>query len=382
MSFQLENMDAGNLLLRVRQATGRPMLEMGEWSCQPFYGGGGEGLGIYRYRGQGIDRGEQVIWSIILKVFGEPAEAMAVTDWNYWRREVDVYQSDFLDHLPEGIRAPVCMGVQELGRGRVGVWSEDIVELVKDWSIEEYGFVAYDFGRFNGEYLSGLPIPTYPWLSRRWLHGWVERSGPSIPVLKRNLDNPWIKRVYPPDVLQILDKIWQERDWYYNLLAQLPQTLCHMDAFRRNLFICRGSGQDRETIAIDWAFVGPGAVGEELVPLIMATIAFREFDISKMIELEKRVVEGYLAGLSDVGWMVNAQQVWLGYMAAASLRYTVGAFGNVIPILLDEQLHPVMERSLNSSFEDICDYWSEFFLQSADHLLPKTIRFANELGLA
>lgn len=381
MVFQLENMDAANLLPRVRQVTGRPSLEMGEWSCHPFHGGHGGGLGIYRYRGQGIDRGERVDWSIILKVFGEPAEAKPVTEWNYWRREVDVYQSDFLDHLPEGIRAPYCMGVQEFGQGRVGVWSEDIVELVTDWSIEDYGLVAYDFGRFNGEYLSGHPIPSYPWLSRRWLHHWVERGAPFIPLLKQNLDNPWIKRVYPPDTLEVLDKLWQERAWYLQLLEQLPQTLCHMDAFRRNLFICRGSGQDRETIAIDWSFVGPGAVGEELVPLIMATVVFREVDISHMFELEKQVVEGYLAGLSDVGWQVNARQVWLGYTAAASLRYTVGAFGNSIPTLLDEQLHSVMERSFNRSFEDICDYWREFFYQTANYLTAKTHEFAGELGL-
>jgi len=91
MSEQFEAVDAGTLLPLVQQATGRPTLELGEWSWQAVQGGAGEGLGIFRYHGQATDQGELVNWSLILKVFGESAEAPTLTVWNYWRREVDVY---------------------------------------------------------------------------------------------------------------------------------------------------------------------------------------------------------------------------------------------------------------------------------------------------
>jgi len=52
--------------------------------------------------------------------------------------------------------------VQELGQSRVGLWLEDIVEGKSDWTLADYGKVAYELGRFNGTYLTGQPIPDFP----------------------------------------------------------------------------------------------------------------------------------------------------------------------------------------------------------------------------
>jgi hypothetical protein len=381
MSEQFEAVDAGTLLPLVQQATGRPTLELGEWSWQAVQGGAGEGLGIFRYHGQATDQGELVNWSLILKVFGESAEATTLTVWNYWRREVDVYQSDLLANLPEGIRAPQCFAVQGQGQGRVGVWLEDIVEAKPNWTIADYGRVAYDFGRFNGLYLTGQPIPTYPWLSQQWLRGWVELNVPFVALLQQNLAHPLVKRVYQPEVAKNLFQLWADRDWYLQVLERLPQTLCHMDAFRRNLFICQASVANQETVAIDWAFVGPGAVGEELVPLIEASIGFMEVDVSNALELQKQVLEGYLAGLSDVGWQGDPRQVRLGYTAAASLRFTVGLLV-IVPRILDEQVHPIIEQFFKKPMGEICDYWAELFRQSTSRLPVEARKLAQELGLA
>jgi len=380
MSEQFETNGAGTLLPLARQATGRPTLELGDWSWQPIQGGAGEGLGIYRYLGQATNQGELVNWSLILKVFGESAEATPLTAWNYWRREVDVYQSDFLENLPGGIRAPQCFAVQEQGQGRIGLWLEDIVGDKLEWSIADYGQVAYDFGRFNGFYLTAQPIPTYPWLSQQWLRGFVERTIPSIALLQQTLDHQWVKRVYLPDVAQNLFQLWAEREWYLQILTCLPQTLCHMDAFRRNIFIRRAPDESQETVAIDWAFVGSGAVGEELVPLIEASIGFMEVDLSDVLELENQVLEGYLAGLSDVGWQGDARQIRLGYTAAASLRYTVGVADT--SSLTDEQFHPLIEQTFKKPMGEICDYWAEFFRQSTSRLPVEAGKLAQELGLA
>jgi hypothetical protein len=382
LSEQFETVDAGTLLPLVRQATGRSTLELNQWSWQTVLGGIGEGLGIFRCLGQATDQGEPVNWSLILKVFGEPAEATPLTAWNYWRREVDVYQSDFLANLPGGIRAPQCFAVQEQGQGRLGLWLEDIVEAKPDWSISDYARVAYDFGRFNAFYLMEQPMPTYSWLSQQWLRGWAERNAPLIPLLQQSMNHPWIGRAYPPDVAQNLFQLWAEREWYLQVLTRLPQTLCHMDAFRRNLFSCQTSDERRETVAIDWAFVGPGAIGEEVVPLIEATVCFLEVDISDKLELEKQVLEGYLAGLANVGWRGNPRLVQLGYMAAASLRYIIGPIANALPLLLNEQLHPVVEQIFKKPMGEFCDYQAEFLRHSTTRLPVEARKLAQELGLA
>jgi len=381
MSGQFEAVDAGTLLPLVQQATRRPMLELGEWTWDTVQGGMGEGLGIFRYHGQATDQDESVNWSLILKVFGEPDEATALTDWNYWRREVDVFQSDFLANLPEGIRAPHCFAVQEIGQGRVGVWFEEIVEEEPDWTLEDYGQVAYNFGRFNGAYLTGQPIPDYPWLSQQWLRGWVERNAPFIPRLQQNLDHPWVKRLYPPDVAQNTFRLWAERDWYLQLLTRLPHTLCHMDVFRRNLFISQTLAGSRETVVIDWAFMGPGAIGEELVPLIEASILFLEVDLSDALELEKQVLEGYSAGLSDIGWQGDTRQTRLGYITAASLRFGI-VVSAVLPIMLDEQLHPMVEQTFKRPMAELCDYWVEWNRRRIPRFTEEAHQLAQELGLA
>ena len=61
------------------------------------------------------------------------------------------------------------------------------------------------------------------------------------------------------------------RERLLDALGRLPQTLCHHDAFRRDL-VAHG---DR-IVALDWAFVGRGPVGAEISPLVSATLTFRE----------------------------------------------------------------------------------------------------------
>ncbi len=71
-----------------------------------------------------------------------------------------------------------------------------------------------------------------------------------------------------------------------------------MDAHRRNLFPpVEHDGEQRCTM-IDWAFTGPGALGEELAPLVIATAAFSGMDVDESLALEDVVFDAYLEGLS------------------------------------------------------------------------------------
>jgi hypothetical protein len=196
------------------------------------------------------------------------------------------------------------------------------------------------------------------------------------------LDHPSVKRAYPPDVAEKLFQLWAERDWYFHILAQLPQTLCHMDAFRRNLFISQTLAGNQETVVIDWAFVGPGAIGEELAPLISATIIFFEVDFSDLLGLEKQILEGYVAGLSAAGWQGDTRQVRLGYMAAASLRYSVGTMSNVLTMALNEQIHPIVEQLYKKPMGELFDHVAESRRQVTSRLSIETHKLARELGLA
>src|SRR5438309_3595584 len=84
------------------------------------------------------------------------------------------------------------------------------------------------------------------------------------------------------------------------MLARLeagPQTLCHLDFHPGNLF-----GGESETVVVDWAYCGLGALGEDAGNLVPDTLLDGFVAADRGAELEQVVWDGYLAGLADAGW--------------------------------------------------------------------------------
>ena len=75
--------------------------------------------------------------------------------------------------------------------------------------------------------------------------------------------HPLLTAYFAPEELAALRQLWADRQHYLGKLAQLPQTLCHLDAHRGNL-----SWQGDDLAMFDWAFVGAGALGEELAAFV------------------------------------------------------------------------------------------------------------------
>jgi hypothetical protein len=351
----------------VRRATHSPTVEVSDWSVYPIHSGGGEGLGVYRFVGTGEDRGQQVGWSLILKAFGVPAEGGEEGDWNYWRREAMVYRSGLLDDLPGGIAAPRCLGVEELADGIVWLWLEDVAPANDEpWPLDRYALAARHLGQFNGAYLAGHSLPDTPWLSTNWLQGWVGANEAAIAHLKRVLDHSLVRQVYPEGVARSFLRLWAERELVFGQLDSLPHTLCHLDAFRRNLLDRRLSDGSHQTLVLDWAFVGKGALGEELGPLIQASVEFFEAEGIAAQELEEAAFQGYLTGLADTGWRGDPRVVRFGYAASTALRYGVGTVRLVLPILLDEHLHAQVEQLLGRPKEEVFEKWAE----ETRHMVP------------
>ena len=131
---------------------------------------------------------------------------------------------------------------------------------------------------------------------------------------------------------------WEKRQRYLAVLESLPQTLCHMDVFARNILPRLGASGELEHILVDWVFCGPGAVGEELVSLVMANLFFAETPYEQADDLEIQVMESYLTGLEEAGWLGDPRLAQLGFAIGAALRYDVGAIRLILPFLLTEGL--------------------------------------------
>lgn len=325
-----------------------------DWTCHRLIGGAGKGLGIWRVAGNALTDGTSQPWSVILKGLAPSQADLLPSAWDWPHREREMYRSGLLADLPGRIRTPTCYGEADQPDGSVWLWLEDITDKsIGPWSLDLYAAVARHLGEFNGAYLVDRMVPEDPLPSRGWLQGWVEASAPSISELTEAANHHLVRQVYPPHVAAAYRRLWAERHAYYALLEQLPQTFCHLDAFRRNLFMRQNSDGMDETVVIDWEFAGIATVGEELASLVVASVFFMDVSLDNARQLQATVLASYIDGLQDAGWRGDPDLVRKGYAVAAVLRYGVGSPLRILPFLLDERFHPRLVQLMGRPMSDI-----------------------------
>ena len=329
-----------------------PAAQLIDARAERIVGGDGQGLGVYRVRGTARLGDEARCWSAIVKVLPSAGDQPG-DHWCYAEREVRAYRSGLIANLAGGLESPKCLAAQTDQAGRHHLWLEDLGSQDAAWTIERHACAARCLGRFNAAYLAEATIPDLPWLSRRWLRGWLAESAHAVETLPRYRDHPLVRRVYPPQVMADIVEVWRHRERLLDALDRLPRTLCHNDAFRRNL-----AWRADELLGLDWAFIGPGPIGAELSPLVSATVAFAEVRPEDRSELEEAVVSAYLTGLHDAGWRGSTDQVWLGYAATSLLRYGPGTVRLVAPALLDPSVQKHVAEVLGMSFDAVVDHWA------------------------
>jgi hypothetical protein len=273
----------------------------------------------------------------------------------YWKREFLTYASGLLDALPPGVRAPRCFGAEERPDGTAWLWLEDLGEDAGPaWTLDRYALVAQDAGRLNGAYLSGRPLPAVPWLSAGVARAIAERFGRGIERLPELAGHPLVRRQWPdPGMAERIARLWRERERFFRALAGLPQTLGHLDLFRRNVFVGRAPEGRDETVAVDWAFLGTAAVGEEIAPLVCASTAHADADPARVRELGELSFAGYLTGLREARWHGDARLARLGYTAGV-IRYGLAAIGLVAA--LEPEVAAQAERAWGSFGDQLDRY--------------------------
>lgn len=327
------------------------------WSTERLVGGAGEALGVWRVSGTATVDGTSMPWTMILKgwpAFDGPDDPKV---WNWPRREARAYGSGVLDDLPGGIRAPRCLGSHVTEDGSEWAWLAPLSDgAVESWTPAHFTLVSRHLGQFNGAYLTGHPLPDAPWLSYQWTRQWTEAASLSIEMLDSLTGDPLVSRACPPSLVRAFKRTWEERQAWYETLESLPQTFSHLDAFNRNIFLSPGFGGELETRLIDWGFAGIAAVGEEIAPMVAASIIF---DAAPWIEpamLDEIVFEGYLRGLRDAGWAGDEQLARMGYTGSVALRYGIGTIRVLLGYFLDVEGQETIEEIYGKSISDIADH--------------------------
>jgi hypothetical protein len=355
------------LLPIVQSAYSEQIIQIHNWTCVQLGGGIGGGT-IFRFAGQEEVSEKVIDWSVILKILKPSGNNIHITDWNYYKREADAYHSGWLDNLPEGIAAPRCLDVAEFPDGTCWIWLEDIRDSIEQWTIEDYGHVARDIGQFNGAYLTAVALPQQPWLSSHWIRGYISLSAQAMEPLHNSLNHPLVGRWYPGSTGDDLFRLWNQREAYLNVMDRLPQTICHFDFFRRNLFLKNTANPGNRTVAIDWAFVGHGCIGADISPLVIASLGFFEVGLDKARELDQIVFTEYLEGLRQAGWQGDQRKARLGYLIA-NMRYSFGQIGDWLSGVFDDNVRNIIEGAFGHPLGEIFDYLA---------MLNKTISFLED----
>lgn len=221
-----------------------------------------------------LQRGEErrvLKWLSAARSLGETAweahwssRSAEQTRWNFWAREALAYKSNLpTRHFggPDGFDAPNCITCEVTEHDAVLLLEFVDGVAAEHWTINEYGDAARNLGAVHSRAI----FPVEPWLSRHFIRDYstgssaIWTSGPRISF----------------------------------------------------------AGRTVESRSFDWAFVGQGAIGEDIGNLI-PDAAFDHFvSANQLPELEASVLTGYITGLRAGGWDGDHTEVRRNVWASA-----------------------------------------------------------------
>ena len=318
------------------------------WEIAPI-GAASLGLsgGLFRVTGTLADG---TTWSAVLKVLRPIAPAFLarfpesdralLAEGYLWDREARLYDSALLDELPSGFSAARCVGSHRTDAA-CWLWFEDLGADSRPWDISRYALAARHLGRFNGAFLTSRARPDGAWLCHGWIRTWLLHGHPSLhyPIVENTAiwEHELVRQSFPADTNARLRRVGGRRRQLLDQLDALPQTFCHMDAFRSNLFDRTRDGI-HETVAIDWSYAGNAAIGVEVGQLVLASVLPFANPTKDARELAAACVPAYLAGLREAGWGGDEADVQTGF-ALSAIRHVfmLGFLNGVLDLQRQEQ---------------------------------------------
>ncbi len=344
-----EKVSSDKLVHLARKVLDTDTAEMESWSFAPIgQSSVGEGTALYRIKGEATCAGKSTSWSVVLKVLCALPDQSDPSAWYYWKREAEFYSSKLSSDL-EGLHPAHCYLVEEQsvnGKQEFWLWLEDLGEFESySWSIDDFGFAAAKIGEFNGRFLGTSALPEHPWLCKDGIVSVIGQLAPLIERLRKNKKNPNLLDLLGEDEIERYLWHWEKRSKYIEMLRFPPQTLCHFDANRRNLFLNGTSDGSDAVVAIDWSYVGYGAIGVEMVIFIIDTLLMGTTSFDDIDRFESFTIDQYTDGLMQTGWTGNADVVRLGYTSGV-IYYRLGSLRILLDLILNEERRERFEATI------------------------------------
>jgi hypothetical protein len=369
----LRSINKSRLSSIVRQAVNRNNFQIQGWRARNLDGKAGNpvSLGLYRFEGVGVDRGEWLDWSVLLKVIQSPSnlgfmnygEGDDPSHWNYWKRELLIYQSGWLEGLPEGICAPHCYDAVEMPSSIAGMWLEDLQDTYSsNWPLHRYALAARHLGRLNGVYISRRELPSFPWLSRRRMRQWLD----SIAWQEFPWDHPLVWQQYPNPELDSFRSMLHDNERFLAKLDQLPKTICLGDTNPANFISHHWPRKQEQTVAMDWSLAGIEPLGDDLGQLVYGT--YLNLKSYRLNDISETLFTSYINGLQDSGCRIDTQLVRFGYTASAAFRVGLAKL-----VRLGEQLNRDIDCAPQAAYPSLTPQPFESLMAAEAYRLMDTI---------
>ncbi len=259
--------------------------------------------------------GEKLPYKVVLKI---QKKWERHRDPGSWRREYDLYKSDFGTLFTDSLRWPECyhaeMNEEET---ETQLWLEYIEGVSGlDLTADMYERAALELGRFQGRLYAEQPVALrnltnlsdVEFSKNSYLH---YRSWEKVYDYIRSSDCE-----IPKHLCQMLIDIDDNSDAVWERIEKLPVVMCHRDFWVTNIFY-----KGDKILLIDWDTTGWGYLGEDIASLIAD-----EADVPNMVEYYKRCVSAYYKGFSEYVDTSNITDNWL--VGAESRNKTICAFQN------------------------------------------------------
>lgn len=242
-------------------------------------------------------------------------------DPDSWRREYDLYMSDFGKIFTGSFRRPELYHAEMIG-DEIHLWIEYIDGLSGDrLDIESLELAAAELGRFQGklyrqpEILKNINFLSEPdalrknyeqWHTQTFSYEFLISEQCRLPgFLKQMLKDGKIQLchgksfeydclrsgecVIPEHLKQMITDIDGNREAVFNSLKCLPKVLCHRDFWTENIIV-----SDGEIRLIDWDCAGLGYLGEDIASLI-----YDETKTENLHEYFRRLTAAYTGAISE-----------------------------------------------------------------------------------
>jgi len=210
-------------------------------------------------------------------------------DPDSWRREYDLYASDFGKSFTDSLRWPECYHA-EMNGDEIQLWMEYIEGVSGlNLTVEMYERAAEELGRYQGklyaeqpDLLQNLTNLSKVDFAKNFYHRY--RSWNVVYDYIRSDDCE-----IPKHLCEMLIDLDNNADEIFSRIEKLPIVLCHRDFWVANI-IC----SDDKIVLIDWDTAGWGYMGEDIASLIAD-----EADVCHMVEYCRKCIPAYYKGFSE-----------------------------------------------------------------------------------